>query len=101
MLTVLFSDYPRDLDRSWTNFCLDLMGFTKETLGHRVSKMQRGIDFPAVDALVVFPNADCDEGVARAQMRNVPVLKLGNHTYFQCSVTIQKFLEEIEKRKNP
>ncbi len=101
MLTVLFSDYPRDLDRSWTNFCLDLMGFTKGTLGHQVSKVQQGRDFPVVDALVVFPGALCDEGVVRAQMRNVPVLELKNHSYFQCSIAIQKFLDDIEKRKNP
>lgn len=101
MLTVLFSDYPRDLDRNWTNFCLDLMGFTKGTLGHQVSQIQRGRDFPVVDAFVVFPGTDCEEDKAGAGMHNIPVLELRNHSYFKCSVAIQEFLDEIEKIKNP
>lgn len=100
MLTVLFSDFPRETDQRFNDVFWDIMSFVKVVMGHNTKYLhseQMAELLKTADVLVVFPEfAENVEAVELASKKGLPVIRLQSSPVNLVLGHIQQELSKIE-----
>jgi hypothetical protein len=105
MLTVLFSDFPRDTDISLNDVYWDIASLAKRELGCSTQFVRNGVFEEAVngaDAVVVFQDFARNKHLVRlAKERGCPVIELASSPFNKVWENFQQAIWEIEVKKTP